>query len=146
MTMMFAGYSVLMGFTMAGLGFTYSLGQISAAFVISTVYFSCLAIIGKTTNIDLSRIGAVCIVGLLAMIITQLIFALLGTAMDVRLWSTIGLLLFTGITVWDIQKIVRMPTPYTSEEKFSIFFALELYLDFINIFMYILRLLGNKKD
>lgn len=145
MMTMFTIYSILMGFTMTGLGYAYSLGQISIAFVVSMIYFVCLAIIGKTTNKDLSQIGVICSVGLFAMIVIQLILALLGTSLDVRLWSIIGLLIFTGITAWDVQKIARTDISF-NEEKFAIFFALELYLDFINIFIHILQLLGYKKN
>lgn len=145
MYMMFIVYSVLMGFTMAGLGYAYSLGQISVAFIISAMYFVCLAIIGKTTKLDLSKVGTLCVVGLFAMIISQMFMLLFHVGADTRLWSIVGLLLFTGITAWDIQKMNRFAYGY-DEEKLSIYFALELYLDFINIFVYILRLLGNHKD
>lgn len=145
MHVMFIIYSVLMGFTMAGLGYAYSLGQISVAFLVSAIYFICLAIIGKTTKLDLSKMGTLCVIGLLAMIVSQLFMTLFGFSADTRLWSIVGLLLFTGITAWDIQKMNRFGYGY-DEEKLSTYFALELYLDFINIFIYILQLLGNHKD
>jgi uncharacterized protein len=138
-------YSLMMGFTMASLGYAYSLGQISAAFLVSAIYFICLAIVGKTTKKDLSKLGTICTVALFALVITQLLLTLFRVSMDVRLWSIVGLLIFTGITAWDIQKLDRMSYGLTND-KLAIYFALELYLDFINIFLYILRLMASRSN
>jgi FtsH-binding integral membrane protein len=73
---------------------------------------------------------------------------LFGVSMDTRLISIIGLLIFTGLTAWDMQKlgqISRFSMDDATSEKIGVYFALELYLDFINIFLYILRLLGNNR-
>lgn len=127
------------------MAYVYSAGQIAAAFGISAIYFACLAIIGKTTKMDLSKVGNICLIGLVAMIFSQFFFMLFRVGMDVRLWSVIGLLLFTGLTAWDIQKMNYMLDGY-EDEKISIYMALQLYLDFLNIFLYILRLLGRRDD
>ena len=130
---------------MTSLAYCYSAGQIGAAFGISAIYFACLAIVGKTTKIDLSKVGNICWIGLLAMIISQLFFMIFRVSMDVRLWSVIGLLLFTGLTAWDIQKMNYLLNGY-EDEKISIYMALQLYLDFLNIFLYILQLIGNRDN
>lgn len=127
------------------MAYVYSAGQIAAAFGISAIYFACLAVIGKTTKMDLSKVGNICLIGLIAMIFSQFFFMLFRVGMDVRLWSVIGLLLFTGLTAWDIQKMNYMLNGY-EDEKISIYMALQLYLDFLNIFLYILRLLGRRDD
>ena len=145
MKMMFIVYSLTMGINMTSLAYVYSAGQIAAAFGISAIYFACLAIIGKTTKMDLSKVGNICLIGLIAMIFSQFFFMLFRVSMDVRLWSVIGLLLFTGLTAWDIQKMNYMLNGY-EDEKISIYMALQLYLDFLNIFLYILRLLGRRDD
>lgn len=145
MKTMFIIYSLTMGINMTSLAYCYSAGQIAAAFGISAIYFACLAIIGKTTKMDLSKVGNICLIGLVAMIFSQLFFMLFRVSMDVRLWSVIGLLLFTGLTAWDIQKMNYMLNGY-EDEKISIYMALQLYLDFLNIFLYILRLLGRRDD
>ena len=145
MKTMFIIYSLTMGINMTSLAYCYSAGQIAAAFGISAIYFACLAIIGKTTKMDLSKVGNICLIGLIAMIFSQLFFMLFRVSMDVRLWSVIGLLLFTGLTAWDIQKMNYMLNGY-EDEKISIYMALQLYLDFLNIFLYILRLLGRRDD
>ena len=145
MKTMFIIYSLTMGINMTSLAYCYSAGQIAAAFGISAIYFACLAIIGKTTKMDLSKVGNICLIGLIAMIFSQFFFMLFRVSMDVRLWSVIGLLLFTGLTAWDIQKMNYMLNGY-EDEKISIYMALQLYLDFLNIFLYILRLLGRRDD
>ena len=145
MKTMFIVYSLTMGINMTSLAYCYSAGQIAAAFGISAIYFACLAVIGKTTKMDLSKVGNICLIGLIAMIFSQLFFMLFRVSMDVRLWSVIGLLLFTGLTAWDIQKMNYMLNGY-EDEKVSIYMALQLYLDFLNIFLYILRLLGRRDD
>ena len=145
MKTMFIVYSLTMGITMTSLAYCYSAGQIAAAFGISAIYFACLAIIGKTTKMDLSKVGNICLIGLIAMIFSQFFFMNFRVSMDVRLWSVIGLMLFTGLTAWDIQKMNYMLNGY-EDEKISIYMALQLYLDFLNIFLYILRLLGRRDD
>ena len=145
MKTMFIIYSLTMGINMTSLAYCYSAGQIAAAFGISAIYFACLAIIGKTTKMDLSKVGNICLIGLVAMIFSQLFFMLFRVSMDVRLWSVIGLLLFTGLTAWDIQKMNYMLNGY-EDEKISIYMALQLYLDFLNIFLYILQLVGRRDD
>ena len=145
MKTMFIVYSLTMGINMTSLAYCYSAGKIAAAFGISAIYFACLAIIGKTTKMDLSKVGNICLIGLIAMIFSQFFFMFFRVSMDVRLWSVIGLLLFTGLTAWDIQKMNYMLNGY-EDEKISIYMALQLYLDFLNIFLYILRLLGRRDD
>lgn len=145
MKTMFIIYSLTMGINMTSLAYVYNAGQIAAAFGISAIYFACLAIIGKTTKMNLSKVGNICLIGLIAMIFSQFFFMLFRVSMDVRLWSVIGLLLFTGLTAWDIQKMNYMLNGY-EDEKISIYMALQLYLDFLNIFLYILQLLGRRDD
>lgn len=152
MKILFLLYAVTLGFSMTSIFYAYSDGVIFIAFMVSALYFLCLALIGITTKKDMSRIGTICFTGLFAMIISQLLLGLFGIGMDTRLMCLVGLLLFTGITVWDIQRMNKIMTlndgSIVSREKLSIYFALELYLDFINIFLYILQLLGmgNSKD
>lgn len=145
MRTMFIIYSLTMGINMTSLAYCYSVGQIAAAFGISAIYFACLAIIGKTTKMDLSKVGNICLIGLIAMIVSQVFFMLFRISMDVRLWSIVGLLLFTGLTAWDIQKMNYLLNGY-EDKKISIYMALQLYLDFLNIFLYILQLIGNRDN
>ena len=146
MKVMLIIYAICMGVSLSTIGFAYDLQTIGIAFIVSAVYFICLALIGTTTKKNLGSIGYLCFIGLFVMIITQLFMMLLHVSMDVRLLSILGLLLFTGITAWDIQRmnqlLIQSDGSVIQQDKISIFMALQLYLDFLNIFLRILQLLG----
>lgn len=152
MKVLFLLYAVTLGFSLTTIFYSYAEGLIFVAFLVAALYFLCLVLIGLTTKKDMTRIGTICMAGLFAMIISQLILMFLPIGMNTRLYSMIGLLIFTGLTVWDVQRMNKILTfndgSIVSREKISIYFAFELYLDFINIFLYILRLLGagSSKD
>lgn len=146
--MLFIAYSVLTGITFSTLGIVYLATDIALAFGAATVFFGSLVIIGATTKVDLSKIGSICYAGLLAFVIFQVLGMIFGWGMDVVMVSIIGLVLFMGITAYDVQKAKKL---YITNEgnsemlgKLSIYSAFQLYLDFINIFLYILRILGNR--
>ncbi len=147
---MFILYALSMGISMASLGLSYNLGVIGIAFGVSSFYFLCLVLIGLTTKRDLSKIGTLCMVGLFAILISQIFLALFHVNYSVRFYSILGLLIFTGLTAWDVQKMNQVLTfsngQVVEQEKMSIYFALQLYLDFVNIFLYILRLVGSKNN
>lgn len=146
--MLFIAYSVMTGFTFSSLGYAYLQSDIALAFGMATIFFACLVVIGSTTKMDLSKIGSMCIAGLLAFIIFQVLAMVFGWGYDVVLYSIVGLLLFTGITAWDVQKAKKLYMANQENQamlnKLSIYSAFDLYLDFINIFLYILRILGNR--
>lgn len=146
MIIMFFIYCFCMGFSLTSLAYAYSMGQIATAFGVSAIYFGCLAVIGKTTKLDLSKVGNICMIGLLAMIVSQIVFLIFRVPMDVRLWSLIGLVIFTGLTAWDMQRLYQELGSNFYGDKIVVYFALQLYLDFINIFLYVLRLIGNKDN
>lgn len=143
---MFFAYAGTMGISLSSLIYTYSSTVLFAAFLISALYFGCLAFIGYTTKKDMSKIGNICLIGLIVLVISQLVMMLFRTAWSVRLFSIIGLLLFTGLTAWDVQRLNVTMLSYqgqpVAQQKWAVYFALQLYLDFINIFMYILQLLS----
>lgn len=143
MKTMFFTYSCTMGINMTSVAAAYNIEQIAAAFAISAIYFACLAVIGKSTKIDLTKIGHLCLVCLGVLVVSQLLFLIVNVAMSIRFISIIGILLFTGITAWDIQRMHRQMS-FFSDEKYAIYFALQLYLDFINIFIYILQLVTKQ--
>lgn len=146
--LLFLAYSMLTGVTFSTLGLIYTGTDIALAFVAAAIFFACLVIIGTTTKADLSKIGTMCIVGLLAFVVFQVLSMIFGWGMDVVVFSIIGLVLFTGITAWDVQKAKRLFESNSGDQamlnKLSIYSAFDLYLDFINIFLYILRLFGNR--
>lgn len=142
--MMFGLYAILTGMTFSTLAEVYTQTTLFLAFGISALYFACLVMSGLLARRSLNRMGTLCLCGLLVLLISQAVFMLLGIPLNVRLYCILGLILFTGITIWDVS---RMKTLLLSEdrqtipqENWAVYFALELYLDFVNVFLYILRL------
>ncbi len=142
--LMFFAYAVLTGITFSTLGLVYTGSTLFFAFIISAVYYFCLAFVGLTTKRDLNNLGLICLVGLIVLLVSSLVLALFGAGMNIILYSAIGLILFTGITCWDVQRMKTIMASMEGDEitksKWTVYFALELYLDFINIFLYVLRL------
>lgn len=147
---LFLLYSALTGVTFSTLGLVYELGSIGLAFGMSALYFASLAVIGYTTKRDLTKVGTIAMAGLFALIIYSFLSFLFGFSMDSFVYSIIGLLIFAGLTAWDVQKIKKMHDAYQDDEKMlntlSIYSAFQLYLDFINIFLFILRIVGNRRN
>lgn len=143
---MFLLYAALTGFTFSMILALYAPGAVMIAFLISAFYFGCLSMIGFTTRFNFEKIGPALIAGLVLMLVTQLILMLFRIPEYVRVCSFLGLLLFTGITIWDTQRMKKIMSACAGDDasvsRFSIYFALQLYLDFINIFLYILRLIN----
>lgn len=150
MKVLFLTYSIVMGITTTSWLYVFNFSTITLAFLISALYFVCLAIIGYTTKRDLTSLGTICLTGLGILLVSQLVMMLFGAQMNVRIVSIIGLLIFTGITAWDMQRLNQLlilnDGDVLAQEKISIYMALELYMDFLNIFLYILQLLSNNRD
>lgn len=142
--LMFFAYSVLTGVTFSSLGIVYTGSTLFYAFAISAVYYFCLAFVGATTKKNLSSLGMICLVGLVVMLLAEVVLMLFGAPLNIQLYSIIGMLLFTGITMWDVWRMKQImenaPLDSMTKQKWTVYFALELYLDFINIFLYVLRL------
>ena len=142
-TLLFALYSVLNGVTMSSIFLVYTAASIAKVFFITAATFAAMAFYGYTTKRDLSRMGA-----LLFMATVVNIF-LKSSGLDLIL-SYGGVLIFVGLTAWDSQKIKKMlSTQYDMSEgaqKLALLGALSLYLDFINLFLYLLRILGNRNN
>lgn len=145
---LFLLYAVLVGVTFSSLGIAYGLGTLGFAFLVTAVYFGCLAVIGLTTKMNMLRFGPILFAALIALVVCELIMMLLHADINTMLFSAIGLLIFTGITVYDAQKMKALYMEYQNDEtmlsRLSIYSAFSLYLDFINIFLYILRFVGNR--
>jgi len=141
--------------TATGIFFAYAvLNGLNLAFLVGAVYFGVMAVYGNVTNRDLTGWGPRLMGGLVALIVCGLVgglFSLFGFGfgiMDLVLCA-VGLLIFMGLTAYDTQKLQQMYAYYAGDpelaEKASIYGALTLYLDFINIFLYVVRLLGNNR-
>lgn len=146
---MFFVYAVLTGITFSTLGLAYTSTDISLAFGLTCLYFGALVVIGRTTHINLSKFAPIFFVGLIVLIIFNVVGFFINLDSFTLLMSSAGLILFTGITAYDAQKMKKLYLQYEGNDdmlsRLSMYSAMDLYLDFINIFLYILRILGNRK-
>ena len=145
---LFYVYAALMGLSLASVLLMFSTASVARAFFITAGAFAGLSLYGYTTKRSLSAMGSFMIIGLFGLIIAMIVnIFVASTAMDMMI-SVLGVLIFAGLTAWDTQKIKLMYMAGDSEAertKKSIFGALMLYLDFINMFMFILHLFGNRE-
>lgn len=127
----------------------YTQASIATTFAITAGMFGIMAVAGYTTKVDLSKFGSIMMMGLIGIIIAMLVNMIIGSEQLDYIISFIGVLVFTGLTAWDVQKIKRIGATAEmgsdSARKLTIMGALTLYLDFINLFLFLLRFLGNRK-
>lgn len=147
---MFVAFSALFGFTMSIYFWRYSLEILGFSFLLTAVYFGALAAYGYFTRRDLSSLRTILISGLLFLIVFGVLSIFIpGLDMFDRVVCMLGIAIFLGYTAYDTQKIKAFYNYYASSPemlaKASIFSALQLYLDFVNLFLYLLRFLGNKR-
>lgn len=146
-TALFFAYSILTGVTFSTLFVIFELESIVYAFVGSAAIFGILAYIGKNTNKDLSSLGTILYTTLFVGIIVTLINLFVGSAMVDLVLDWVILLVFMGFTVYDMNKITHIQDEgLMDDEHLYVYGAMELYLDFINIFIRILYLFGKRKD
>ena len=140
-------YSFVSGLTFSSIFMVYSLNSIMYVFLITAVVFAIFAAIGAFTKIDLTKIGSYLLMALLAIIICTIVNIFLNsTSFDLFL-SIIIIIVFIGFTAYDVQRLKRLSgTGIINEENLAIYGALELYLDFINLFLELLRLFGSSHD
>ena len=146
---MFYVYAALMGFTLSSIFMVYDLGSIGLALGITAAFFFALTMFGMTTKINMLKAGPILMVGLIVLIISQVVLMFLQVDGMTQIVCAIGLVLFAGMTIYDAQSTRALLTEYEAQgpemvKKISILCALNLYLDFVNIFLYILQLLGNR--
>ena len=154
-TGIFFGYAVLNGLNLSAIFLVYDYGSLILAFLVGAVYFGVMAVYGATTNRSLVGWGPKLMGGLIAMIICSLVgslFSLFGFSFGIGdlLLCAVGLFLFMGLTAYDTQMLKHHYAYFGGDaamlHKASIIGALNLYLDFINIFLYVVRLLGRRRD
>ncbi len=143
----FWAYAALVGVSFASLGLIYTTGSIAQVFFITAGTFGAVSLYGYTTKRDLSGFGSFLFMGLIGLIIASLVNLYFQNGMFSLMLSAIGVLVFTGLTAWDTQQIKEMY--YEADDvavmgRKAIMGALRLYLDFINLFLSLLRLFGNR--
>ena len=146
--LMFMLYAGLLGLMLSSIFLVYTGTSITRVFFISAASFGALSLYGYTTQRDLSAMGSFLTMGLIGLIIASLVNMFLQSGMMSFVISCVGVLIFAGLTAWDTQKIKEMYSPMddgTIAGRKAVMGALSLYLDFINIFMFLLRLLGDRR-
>ncbi len=145
---MFLLYAVLNGVTLSSIFFVYQLGSIAFTFFITAGVFLAMSIYGYVTKKDLNTFGSYCVMGLFGIIIATLVNLFVHSSTLEWIVSFIGVGIFMGLTAWDTQKIKE--SAYAIEPsgvgKLAVIGALSLYLDFINMFLYLLRFFGNSRN
>jgi FtsH-binding integral membrane protein len=142
-------YAGLMGLSMAVIFLAFTGTSIARVFFITAGTFAAMSLYGYTTRRDLSQFGSFLFMGLIGIIIAGLVNIFLASSALQFAISVIGVVVFTGLTAWDTQQIKEMYYAYDDGEisgKKSIMGALRLYLDFINLFMLLMQLLGTRRD
>lgn len=144
----FVAYSIINGLSLSVIFLIYEISSIVNVLFVTAAMFALLAFIGYTIKVDLSKIGNILLIGLVGIIIASIVnLFIMSQAFDLVL-TIVGGLLFLVITVYDIQKIKNIANNISEEQinNVSIICALTLYLDFVNIFLKLLRLFGRRRD
>ncbi len=146
---LFVVYSALMGASLSFIFVVYTMSSIASVFFITAATFGVMALLGYTTKTDLTGFGSILRMALIGIIIAMVVNFFMQSAMMHYVISILGVLIFTGLTAYDTQKLKRigMGVEYGSEEasKLAMMGALTLYLDFVNLFLFMLRLFGDRR-
>ena len=149
---MFIIYSLINGVTLSSIFFAYQIGTIYMAFAAAALTFGGMSLVGYTTKRDLSSLGGIMLMGLIGLIVASVISLFWHNGILDTIITYIGVFMFVGLTAYDTQRIKAMSAEaeYSGDpsagSKVAILGALALYLDFINLFLYLLRLLGRNRD
>lgn len=146
-TLIFIGYSVLNGLTLSAVFLIYTAGSIASTFFITAGTFAIMSVYGFTTKKDLTKLGSLAMMGLIGIIIASLVNFFLQSSALYWITTYIGILVFIGLIAYDTQKIKEI-NAYASDgeqqQKGAIMGALTLYLDFVNLFLLLLRVFGSR--
>lgn len=149
-TLLFVLYSVVNGVTLSVIFLAYSMPAIIQTFFITAGTFGVMALVGYTTKTDLTSLGKLLFMALIGLVIATVVNMFVGSTGFDYILSYVGVLIFVGLTAYDTQKIKQMcmqaPDAGEHMQKLALLGALSLYLDFINLFLYLLRIFGNNKD
>jgi len=149
MVLLFVLFSVLMGMSLSSVLLVYTGASIAKTFLITAGMFGTMSVVGYTTKTDLTRFGNIMIMGVVGIFIAMIVnFFMHSSGLDYII-SFLGVLLFTGLTAYDVQMLKRigagMVEGVESTRKMTIMGALSLYLDFINLFLFLLRFFGDRR-
>ncbi|MDA0939923.1 MAG: Bax inhibitor-1/YccA family protein [Bacteroidetes bacterium] len=148
LALLFLAFAATMGISLGGIFLLYSLGSLTQVFLITAGTFAIMAIAGYTTKVDLSRMGSLLFMGLIGILLASLVnWWMKSTMLDFAI-SAIGVLIFTGLVAYDTQRLKRIAAGVeygqVAPMKLALLGATSLYLDFLNLFLFLLRLLGRR--
>ncbi len=147
-TLMFITYAVLNGVTFSSLFYVYTMGSLATTFLITAGTFGAMSAVGFFTKVDLSSIGKILLMALIGLIIATVVNLFVQSSALEMILSYVGVLVFVGLTAYDTQKIKQMfmmaPDAGAATQKYALIGALMLYLDFVNLFLYLLRIFGKR--
>jgi len=144
----FLGYAVLTGLTLSTIFMIYTSASIAKTFIVTAGVFGAMSIYGYTTKKDLTSWGSFLIMSLIGLVIASLVNMFLNSYMIEWITTYAGIIIFTGLTAWDTQKLKYFGAMGAEGDmlgKMAILGALTLYLDFINLFLMLLRVFGNRR-
>ena len=148
-TLMFVLYSVINGAMLSSIFLIYTMSSIASVFFITAGTFGVMALIGYTTKKDLTSMGRILFMALIGIIIATVVNIFLKSSGLQMIVSYLGVLIFVGVTAYDSQKIKNMlqmaPDASEASQKLALLGALTLYLDFVNLFIYLLRIFGRRE-
>jgi len=149
LAVLFIAYAAVFGISMSVILLVYTGASVFNVFVTATVLFGVMALAGYTTSTDLTKFGSLLFIGLIALIIASMINWFLKSASFDYVLSFIGVAIFTGLTAYDVQKLKNIGAGVdqnnASGNKLALIGALNLYLDFVNLFLFLLRIFGRRK-
>ena len=147
-TLLFILYSFINGAMLSSVLLVYTMSSVATVFFITAGTFAAMAVVGYTTKTDLSSMGKILFMALIGLIIATIVNLFVKSSGLEMILSYVGVLIFVGLTAWDSQKIKQMmleaPDAGEGMQKLALLGALTLYLDFINLFLYLLRIFGRR--
>src|SRR6185369_13269355 len=144
-TLIFIAYSALNGVTLSIVALVYTANSIASTFVVTAGMFGAMSVYGYVTKRDLTSWGSFLFMGLIGVVIASIVNIFVGSSAVSWVISAIGVIVFTGLTAYDTWKIKELAANGTEGRKPAILGALTLYLDFINLFLMLLRFTGNRR-
>ncbi len=146
-TTLFFIFAIVNGLSLAPIYFAYTTGSLASTFFITAATFGAMCIFGYVTKTDLSKFGSILIMALIGLIICSVVNIFMNSNTLYWITSFAGVLIFVGLTAWDTQKIKQMALamPNATDGRLATIGALSLYLDFINLFLYLLRFMGDRR-
>jgi len=153
LTFLFLAFAAVLGISLSNILLIYTAGSVIGCFGAASVMFGIMAVMGYTTDKDLTSFGRILMMGVIGLFIAIIINWFLNSPAMNYLISLIGVAIFTGLTAYDTQKLKRIGagleyegTSAADTKKLALMGALNLYLDFLNMFLFLLQLFGNRRD